>query len=68
MIVDRIKPKLKKDYGSNVALVIRDSSPLDWDWDIVKDQIVDSLNLEQTPFDKGIWVISNSKDRIFKIY
>jgi hypothetical protein len=24
-------------------------------------------NLEQNPFDKGIWVISNSKDRIFNI-
>ena len=67
MIVSRIQPKLKKDYGSSVALVIRDSSTLDWDWEVVRDQIVDGLNLKQNPFDKGIWVISKSKDRILKI-
>ncbi len=67
MIVSRIQSKLKKDYGSNVALVIRDSSPLDWAWDAVTDEIVDHLNLDQNPFDKGIWLISYSKNRIYRI-
>lgn len=67
MIVSRINPKLKKDYGSNVALVVRDVSPLDWDWDIVINQIKAKINLERNPFDKGIWIITYSKDRIYKI-
>lgn len=67
MIVKRILPKLKKDYGSNVALVIRDSSPVCWDWDLVVDQIKDMLNLQRNPFDKGVWIISFRKDRIFQV-
>lgn len=67
MIVNRILPKLQKDYGSNVALVIRDSSPVCWDWDLVVDQIKDMLNLQRNPFDKGIWIISFRKDRIFQL-
>ena len=67
MIVSRIQPKLNKDYGPNVALVIRDSSPLDWAWDVVTDRIGERLNLERNPFDKGIWLISYSKDRIYRL-
>lgn len=67
MLVSRIQPKLIKDYGPNVALVIRDSSPLDWAWDATTDKIAELLNLERNPFDKGIWIISYSKDRIYKL-
>ena len=67
MIVSRINPKLKKDYGPDVALVIRDSSPVSWDWEMVLDQIKNMLNLKRNPFDKGIWIISFGKDRIFRI-
>lgn len=67
MIVDRIQPKLQKDYGSSVALVIHDSSPLCWDWDLVVYQIRGTLNLQKNPFDKGIWIISFRKDKICQI-
>jgi hypothetical protein len=67
MIVSRIQEKLNKDYGQNVALVVRDTSPLDWEWDRVLDQIRSKLNLSRNPFDKGIWIISYSKDRIFRV-
>ena len=67
MIVSRIQPKLEKDYGPNAALVVRDSSPLDWDWDLVVDQINNMLNLVRNPFDKGIWIISYLKDKIFRL-
>lgn len=67
MIVDRIRPKLQRDYGPNIALVIRDSSPVCWDWDLVMDQIKDMLNLQRNPFDKGIWIISFRKDRVFRL-
>ena len=67
MLVSRIQPKLRKDYGSNTALVIRDSSPIGWDWDMVVDQIKDQLSLDRNPFDKGIWIITYLKDRIYRV-
>lgn len=67
MIVSRILPKLLKDYGTNVALVVQDSSPVSWDWDSVMDQIKGMLRLQRNPFDKGIWIISFGRDRIFRI-
>lgn len=67
MIVNRILPKLKKDYGSNVALVIRDTSPVSWDWYLVVDNIKSVLTALRNPFDKGIWIISFRKDKIYRI-
>jgi hypothetical protein len=67
MIVNRILPKLQNDYGSNVALVVQDSSSVCWDWDLVVDNIKDMLSSQRNPFDKGIWIESFRKDRIFRI-
>jgi hypothetical protein len=67
MIVSRIQSKLKRDYGPNAALVIRDASPVGWDWDMVIDQIKSQLNLERNPFDKGIWIITYLKDKILRV-
>lgn len=67
MIVNRIQLKLKKDYGSNVALVVRGASSSDWDWGIVINQIKAQLNLERNPFDKGIWIITCRKDKIYRL-
>ena len=67
MVVSRIKPKLDKDYVSNVALVVRDASPIGWDWDMVSDQIKNCLSTKRNTFDKGIWILTFSKDKIFRI-
>lgn len=67
MIFNRILPKLKKDYGSNVGLVIRDISPVSWDWDLVVDDIRRLIDSQRNPFDKGIWIISFQKDKIYRI-
>lgn len=67
IIVSRIQPKLMKDYGDNAALVIRDVSPVGWDWDMVIDQIKSQLSLDRNPFDKGIWIITSRKDKIYRI-
>lgn len=67
MIAGKIQPKLSKDYGLNAALVIRDSSRTGWDWNLVADQIISLLDLKHNPYDKGIWIITNSKDRIFRL-
>jgi len=66
-LIDRIKCKLIKDYGGNVALVIRDTSGCDWEWDEVEDEIRNRLDLSRNPFEKGIWVLSRVKDKLFRI-
>ena len=74
----RLRDKLIMAYGSNTALVIRDTSGVDWDWDLVQsfEQIIESVlkDLErelkavvENPYDRGIWIVSRSKDRVFRI-
>jgi hypothetical protein len=67
MAKNRIQPKLDKDYGSNTALVVRDVSPLGWSWEAVLDDLASSLDLRNNPFDKGIWLIAFSSNKIFRI-
>ncbi|UCC22546.1 MAG: hypothetical protein JSW23_00270 [Planctomycetota bacterium] len=67
MVIDRIREKLKKDYGPNTALVVRDTCPADPDWDLVVDEIRHHIDLSHNPYDKGIWIISHAKGRIFRI-
>ncbi len=68
MAKNRIQPKIDKmRYGSNTALVVRDVSPLEWSWEANLDDLASSLDLRNNPFDKGIWLIAVSSNRIFKI-
>ena len=67
MLVNRILPKLKKDYGKNVALVVRDTSGVGWDWDIIIEDLKLKLSSERNPFDKGIWIITVRKDKIYNL-
>lgn len=67
MIVKCIELKLRKDYGTDVALVIRFVSGINWSWHLIEDQIKERIALSKNPFDKGIWIISNSGDELFRI-
>lgn len=66
-LVERLQRKLMIDYGSNVALVVRDTSGVDWDWDDVIPAIRSRLNLAKNSYSQGIWVLSRAKDRLFQI-
>jgi len=67
MLVNRIQAKLKKDYGPNIALVVRDMCPADPDWDLEVNNIKAQLDLSRNPYDKGIWILSYAKDRLFRV-
>jgi hypothetical protein len=67
MVVKRIEKKLIKRYGPNTALVVRDTSGVDWDWDLVVDTIKDRLKSAHNPYDMGIWILSSTKNRIFRV-
>lgn len=66
-LVERIIDKMKKDYGPNAALVVRDSSGVNWDWDDVIPSLCSRLGPTRNPFSRGIWLLSRAKDRLFKI-
>lgn len=63
----RINKKLLKRYGSNTALVVRDVSGVDWDWDIVIEDLKNELQLQSNPFDRGIWIVNRVKTRLFQV-
>lgn len=59
-IVCRIQKEMQKDYGCNVALVVRDSSPVGWDWNLVVEQEIDTkiipeieAKIKQFPLPRG---------------
>lgn len=66
-LVERLRSKMKNDYGSNTALVVRDMSGGDWDWNDVIPVLRSRLDLTKNPFSRGIWVLSRVKDRLFQI-
>jgi len=65
--VERIEKKLIKRYGPQTALVIRNSSPLPWNWYNVKDQMISRFNLSTNPFDKGIWILDYDRTNLFEM-
>ncbi len=68
MAKNRIQCKIDKmRYGSNTALVVRDTSGLPWSWETVLGDLASSLDLRNNPFDKGIWLIAFSSNKIFRI-
>ena len=66
-LVRRISKKLSNDYGKNTALVVRDTSGCDWEWDEVAEDIASKIHLSRNPFDEGIWLLTRTKDKLFEI-
>lgn len=67
ILIQRIKAKSKKDYGASVALVLRDSSPVGWDWEHIVPEINAQLSEVHLPFEHGVWLLTFTKDRIIQI-
>lgn len=67
-IVNKILKKMLNNYGNNVALVLRDTSRLEWDWSPIIKGIKVQLGGTKNLFDKGIWILTLSKqDKIFRV-
>jgi hypothetical protein len=67
VLIDRVKTKMSKRYGSRTALIIRDTAGVSWDWNTVGREIRQTLAGVPDPFDKGIYIVSRAKDRLFRI-
>ena len=66
-IVQRISGKFLKQYGSSTALVVRDASPLGWNWNLVREELLERLDLSNNPFDGGIWIVDYDKLNLYQI-
>lgn len=66
-LLGRLRSKMKNGYGLRVALVVRDTSGVDWDWDDIIPAIQNQLDFTKNPFSQGIWVLSRAKNRLFQI-
>lgn len=67
VLIDRISAKFDKWYGPDTALVVRDTSGVDWDWDLVVTKLRKRLGEIANPFDRGVWLVNRSKDRFFRL-
>ncbi len=66
-VVERIKSKLLMTYGPSTALVVRDTSRVDWEWELVIKEIADRFKNERNPFDWGIWILNNDKTKLYQV-
>lgn len=67
LLASRIAPKLTKDYGRRVALVVRDTSGVDWPWEAALDDTRALLDLSRNPFEKGIWLLNSRMSTLYRI-
>jgi hypothetical protein len=65
-MAETINAKITKRYGSNTALVVRDTSGCDWEWDTITQKLLKMLK-KPNPFDKGIWILSRDKSKCYLI-
>jgi hypothetical protein len=65
VLIQSIRKKFRKRYGSNIALVVRDTSRVDWNWDWVLPEVQKALASELNPFDLGVWLLSSRLFRVF---
>lgn len=63
----RLDAKILKRFGARTALVIRDSSGADWDWEYVVEEIRSALGQRVNPYDMGIWILNRTKSRLFRL-
>lgn len=68
VLVERLKAKLNKRYGNNIALVVRDTSAVPWLWEHVIPLVQANLTGLAVPFDRGVWLLSRCKSILTPIY
>lgn len=66
-LAKRLQKKVLKRYGGRTALVIRDASGVDWDWEDIKPQVADLIREWGNPFELGIWIVNRPGNRLHRI-
>ena len=68
ILIQRLHDKFQMRYGSSVALVVRETTGVDWDWDFVLPEIREALLNDVNPFDQGVWLLSRTKERLIRVF
>ena len=68
VLIGRLRRKFRKRYGSPVALVVRETSGVPWDWDTVLPLLRDTFSGTSIPFDRGVWILSRDKNRLTRLF
>ena len=66
-VAERINRKLLIKYGASTALVVRDTSGVEWDWSVVIEGLKTELDAAQNSFDKGIWILNRPKTKLYQV-
>lgn len=66
-LMKRLDDKIQKRYGERTALVVRDSSGVDWDWEYIADDVQRLIEDKGSPYDMGIWVVNRTKTRLHRL-
>ena len=67
ILIQRLRRKFEKRYGANTALVVREAG-VSWDWELVLPTVRDTFQDTVIPFDRGVWLLSRSKDRLTRVF
>lgn len=67
VLIQRLQRKFQKRYGTNVALVVRETS-IPWDWELILPDVRTAFRCNSIPFDRGVWLLSSGKDRLTHIF
>ena len=62
-----IRKKSMKRYGLNTALVIRQTSGVDWDWEMETEAIRSGLSGSTLPYDAGVWIVNRTMTKIWRL-
>ena len=66
-LINRLDDKNLKRYGKDTALVIRDSSGVDWNWEYVAEEIRYIMGQRFDPYDMGIWILNRTKSQLIRL-
>lgn len=67
VLIQRLQRKFQKRYGTNVALVVRETS-IPWDWELILPDVRTEFCGSSIPFDRGVWLLSYGKDRLTQVF
>lgn len=66
-LLQRLRAKLQKRYGFGTALVIRNASGVDWDWETQLGEMRRAVQDQENHFDRGIWLINRQMDALYRV-
>lgn len=68
ILIKRLSKKFEKSYGLNVALVVRGTSGVNWDWDLILPTVRQIFCGKRNPYERGVWLLSFNNTQLTRIF